>query len=82
MGKKNQDMQQHCNHNVFCDAPIIDVFEFSGRPVNFHCRGNLNDVILGMKLLTRRLPQSLPAKPTAPAETPVKGRQTGRKLTE
>lgn len=56
---------------VFGDAPIIDVFYYNGKPVNFYCRGDINQIILDMKLLTRRSP-TLPATPTAqPADKPT-----------
>lgn len=53
-------MQQQCNHNEFCDAPIVGTFVSGGRVINTRCRGDLKQVILGMKLLTRRVPQIIP----------------------
>lgn len=55
-------MQSNRHGVVRNDAPVVDTLVFSGRVVNIRCRGNLSDVIIGMKLLTRR---SLPVNAAA-----------------
>lgn len=54
---------RQCNHSdgvrLFSDAPVVDVDTgVEGQQVRILCRRNLSDVILGMKLLTRSLPQN------------------------
>ena len=57
-------MQQQCNHNEFCDAPVVGAFQSNGRTVYVHGRGDLNEIILRMKLLTRHSGHSLPLNAT------------------
>lgn len=47
-------------NELFHDIPVIDVRPgIHGQPVKVLCRGNLRDVIVGMKLLRRvSLPQN------------------------
>lgn len=63
---------RQCNHSdvrLFSDAPVVDTDTgCEGQTVRILCRGNLDDVILGMKLLTRSLPQNTAViQPTAVA---------------
>ncbi len=44
---------RRCNHESIRDAPIVDSFVLNGKTVNTRCRGDLNKIILDMKLLTR-----------------------------
>jgi len=67
---------RQCNHSdvrLFSDAPVVDVDTgCEGQAVRILCRRNLSDVILGMKLLTRSLPQNTTAlQPTAVAPQPT-----------
>lgn len=67
---------RQCNHSdfrLFSDAPVVDVDTgCDGQPVRILCRGNLADVILGMKLLTRSLPQNAAViQPTTVAPQPT-----------
>ena len=59
---------RQCNHSdgvrLYSDAPVVDVDTgCDGQLVRILCRGNLSNVILSMRLLTRdSLPQNVTAK--------------------
>lgn len=78
----------HDGVRLFSDVPVVDTDTgCEGQTVYILCQGNLADVILGMKLLTRSLPQNvatlqgsiLPVAGVAPVVQPTSGLQSGVK---